>query len=71
MEQSAAELVRCMSVDRNRQGRIKANYVKSQFDNITHQIGRYREEPEDSESDHENNNDLSIRNNQLSNMKRI
>ena len=49
----AAELVRCMSVDRSRKGRIKANSVKSQFDNITHKIGRPRAEPEDSEDEEE------------------
>lgn len=47
----AAELVRCMSVDRSRKGRIKANSVQSQFDNITHKIGRPRPEPEYSDDE--------------------
>ena len=47
----AAELVRCISVDKNRKGRFRASQIKSQFDNITHKIGRPRPEPEDSEED--------------------
>ena len=49
----AAELVRCMSVDRSRKGRIKANSIQSQFDNITHKIGRPRPEPEYSDDEEE------------------
>lgn len=47
----AVELVRAMSVDRSRQGRFKANSIKTPFDKIKNQILRVREEPADSDSD--------------------
>lgn len=53
MTSKEVELVRAMSVDRNRKGRFKANSIKTQFDNITHQILRYREETQDSDNEDE------------------
>ena len=44
-------MVRAMSVDRNKKGRFKANSIKSQFDNITHQISKYRDEVQDSDGE--------------------